>query len=477
MDPRLIKTAVVIALVCAALSSLSPAEAQEGLSGFYGTVYDDDGDPVQDVTVILFDEANDTEYNHTTDKAGSFQLEVPRGEYYLNVEWGSQFLPEESYMLNPDHRTDNDTLILLPNDAMAVEIYLMFHDTDGDGVNDWDDAFPQDPRESEDTDGDGVGDNSDEFPENGTEWSDYDDDGVGDNGDAFPDDPNEWNDTDGDGVGDNGDAFPDDPARWKDYGGEGHSNDTDDAGDDDSAEGEGEAEAEAEAEGEVDDELEDGTDTDGDGLPDWWEDINGLDPGDPTDATQNDIDEYNREKTDESGGTGSNSVKRIARNPWLLMAFMFVLIMVIASAAYSKIKRERLLDHSTRQNIYDYIKANPGSHLRGIKSDLDLPMGVLNHHIYKLEGEEIIRSQTEGQYRRFYPQGIKVEKTPYMSAPQQTVFDQVVSNPGITPGQLSEGGHMPPRSVYYHLAALERSGQVYSQKDGKSKRYFPQRET
>ena len=38
-------------------------------------------------------------------------------------------------------------------------------DTDGDGVPDSEDAFPEDPTETLDTDGDGVGDNKDAFPE------------------------------------------------------------------------------------------------------------------------------------------------------------------------------------------------------------------------------------------------------------------------------------------------------------------------
>ena len=52
------------------------------------------------------------------------------------------------------------------------------------------------------SDGDGVGDNSDVFPNNSSEWNDNDDDGVGDNSDIFPSNPFEWQDTDGDGVGD-----------------------------------------------------------------------------------------------------------------------------------------------------------------------------------------------------------------------------------------------------------------------------------
>ncbi|MGI9292371.1 MAG: hypothetical protein ACR2PS_00185 [Pseudomonadales bacterium] len=44
---------------------------------------------------------------------------------------------------------------------------------------------------------------------------DTDSDGVNDGDDAFPYDPGEWQDSDADGVGDNGDAYPNDPTRWE----------------------------------------------------------------------------------------------------------------------------------------------------------------------------------------------------------------------------------------------------------------------
>ena len=82
-------------------------------------------------------------------------------------------------------------------------------DSDGDGVGDNGDAFPNDPNETADSDGDGVGDNGDAFPNDPNESVDSDGDGVGDNGDAFPNDPNETADSDGDGVGDNADQNDD----------------------------------------------------------------------------------------------------------------------------------------------------------------------------------------------------------------------------------------------------------------------------
>jgi len=92
----------------------------------------------------------------------------------------------------------------------------MLPDTDGDGVEDNSDAFPNNPDEWADSDGDGVGNNEDPFPSNPGEWTDTDSDGVGDNGDDFPSNPWEWTDTDGDGWGDNSDHFPSNPDEWTD---------------------------------------------------------------------------------------------------------------------------------------------------------------------------------------------------------------------------------------------------------------------
>ncbi len=121
---------------------------------------------------------------------------------------------------DPDSDGDGviDTLDAFPNDPTETT------DTDGDGVGDNSDAFPNDPTETVDTDGDGIGDNSDPYPTdptNGGDPTDSDGDGVNDSEDAFPNDPTETTDTDNDGVGDNTDVFPDDPAESADSDGDG----------------------------------------------------------------------------------------------------------------------------------------------------------------------------------------------------------------------------------------------------------------
>jgi hypothetical protein len=113
-------------------------------------------------------------------------------------------------------------------------------DTDGDGVIDSEDAFPEDPNESEDNDGDGTGDNTD-FDNDNDMWNntdeidcltdpmdatsvpsdndgdwlcdlldmDDDNDGYLDDVDEFPMNASEWADNDGDRIGDNADMDDD----------------------------------------------------------------------------------------------------------------------------------------------------------------------------------------------------------------------------------------------------------------------------
>ena len=128
---------------------------------------------------------------------------------------------DASETLDSDGDGVGDNSDAFPNNASETM------DTDGDGIGDNSDAFPDDASETLDSDGDGVGDNSDAFPDDATEIQDSDGDGVGDNSDAFPNNASETMDTDGDGIGDNSDAFPDDASETLDSDGDGVGDNSD----------------------------------------------------------------------------------------------------------------------------------------------------------------------------------------------------------------------------------------------------------
>ena len=122
---------------------------------------------------------------------------------------------------------NEENICSIPGQASVLVEKSLDSDTDGDGVNDGEDQFPNDANESVDSDGDGVGDNSDVFPQDGNETHDDDGDGVGNNSDAFPQDENETHDDDSDGVGNNSDAFPQDGNETNDDDGDGVGDNSD----------------------------------------------------------------------------------------------------------------------------------------------------------------------------------------------------------------------------------------------------------
>jgi hypothetical protein len=93
-------------------------------------------------------------------------------------------------------------------------------DSDGDGVSDSADLWPNDPSRSLDSDGDGVNDPDDAFPNEPTQWIDNDIDGLGDNPNGVNPDPY-LDDSDNDGVINQNDAFPNEPTQWADIDGDG----------------------------------------------------------------------------------------------------------------------------------------------------------------------------------------------------------------------------------------------------------------
>lgn len=192
---------------------------------------------VTDVTVFIRNAASSDwqarEMLRTDTNRYSITLEPSAiGEQYL--EYYIEVKDSVNSVLSGSADTPYKIFVSLPSDT----------DTDGDGVNNAEDAFPYDPNESSDLDGDGVGDNAD---------PDDDGDGVQDTEDAFPEDGAEWVDTDGDGVGNNSDS-DDDGDGVEDFA---DAFPLDDRG---------------------------SSDSDADGLPDQWEIQYGLNPNDASDS-------------------------------------------------------------------------------------------------------------------------------------------------------------------------------------------------
>ncbi|MDA9008037.1 hypothetical protein N9J18_02235, partial [Porticoccaceae bacterium] len=104
------------------------------------------------------------------------------------------------------------TIAVAAQGANTFSSFLLYLNTQDVGVVVSDIAISAAPAGPVDSDNDGVNDDEDAFPNDASETADSDNDGTGDNADAFPNDASETADSDNDGVGDNADFAPNDPA-------------------------------------------------------------------------------------------------------------------------------------------------------------------------------------------------------------------------------------------------------------------------
>ncbi|MGB7298508.1 MAG: RICIN domain-containing protein [Burkholderiaceae bacterium] len=124
---------------------------QAGLYTFYTTSDDGSSLSINDQLIVDNDGAH-----ASRERSGNISL--PVGLHTIRVEF---FQGGGSQTLQVRYAGPGITKRLIPDDAVNG---VAPPDSDGDGVYDANDAFPNDPTETTDTDGDGVGDNSDLFP-------------------------------------------------------------------------------------------------------------------------------------------------------------------------------------------------------------------------------------------------------------------------------------------------------------------------
>ncbi|MGI0092450.1 MAG: winged helix-turn-helix transcriptional regulator [Nitrososphaerales archaeon] len=126
--------------------------------------------------------------------------------------------------------------------------------------------------------------------------------------------------------------------------------------------------------------------------------------------------------------------------------------------------------------ILEYIKKHPGSHLRQIKRDLNISMGVIQYHLYAMEKEKSILSRRKGVYRRFYPNLVfgESQKEILDVLSQETERDlllYLIRKPNTSQKELSKYARISAGTINWHMNRLIDSGLVQMRRDGQFVRY------
>jgi predicted transcriptional regulator len=141
---------------------------------------------------------------------------------------------------------------------------------------------------------------------------------------------------------------------------------------------------------------------------------------------------------------------------------------------YTRLKKEKILDHEVRGVIYGYIIANPGEHYTAIKKKLKLNNGTLTYHLYVLEREKKIKSVKAGKMRKFYPIGAPIDgiKDAVTHPTQLKIVDLISNRPGITPSEISNALKIKKQRGSYHINKLLNKNVITVKKEGRTPRYY-----
>ena len=148
----------------------------------------------------------------------------------------------------------------------------------------------------------------------------------------------------------------------------------------------------------------------------------------------------------------------------------------LAIVGYTKIQRYRLLEQEKREMIYNHIQEHPGEHFRAIQRALGMEVGVLSHHINKLEKGNYIRSRQDGMYRRFYPMNSKIDLKLILSDVEKRILSWVKKHPGTSQRDIADNLKISRKVVNYHLKILNDGGFVRIVKDGRKTLSYPNRD-
>lgn len=151
---------------------------------------------------------------------------------------------------------------------------------------------------------------------------------------------------------------------------------------------------------------------------------------------------------------------------------IFSLMVFLTLITSLRVTEKNVLDNCRRKIIYNFIRENPGTHYYRMMNSLEIPSGVLSHHINILEKFNHIKSNQDGGYRRFYLYDKKIEYKLTLSNLQHNIMFLVKKQPGINQTDISKEIGKHKMVINYHIKILKDIGLLNIEKNGRETNCF-----
>ncbi|MGB8215700.1 MAG: winged helix-turn-helix transcriptional regulator [Candidatus Methanoperedens sp.] len=132
-----------------------------------------------------------------------------------------------------------------------------------------------------------------------------------------------------------------------------------------------------------------------------------------------------------------------------------------------KIENDRLLELETRKKIYAVINNMPGIYLRELERETSFTIGQLTYHLPILVKANLIKEETTGRFKRFYPLGLNVYERkilPLLRRPNlRKIIILVLENKRITNKELSDKMSVSPATISWYIQILKDANLIHNE--------------
>ncbi len=175
-----------------------------------------------------------------------------------------------------------------------------------------------------------------------------------------------------------------------------------------------------------------------------------------------------------AGGVGLTALAAAILYYWPRLKFALAGLL---APMYTRIEKNNMLEHGTRENIYGLIQTNPGIHAHEISTRTEIGWGTAVHHLRMMENARLIVSKRSGRYKRFYlSAGIApAQKEAYGVLRNDTtrgIAQYVAEHPGCIQKEVCEAFGIQPSLTSWHMGKLEGANLVKKVREGRKVHYY-----
>jgi predicted transcriptional regulator len=120
--------------------------------------------------------------------------------------------------------------------------------------------------------------------------------------------------------------------------------------------------------------------------------------------------------------------------------------------------KDIVLENSRRNEIYKFVKKNPGLHLREIQRRLKMPLSSLEHHIDYMIRHNVLYKERDGRYVRYFAGQVTEEERRLISALRHKKLREIVlvvlEQKEVKFQDLRTKFHLPSSTLSHYLKHL-----------------------